>query len=77
MKGVLVIVNGAHYFDGCRLDYETEGFCKWRREYAEGTYDGDVGLRVDEETNGKHGASVDEKKGQATVDTRAVGQDIV
>jgi hypothetical protein len=41
MEGVLVTVNGAHYYDGYRLDYEPE-FKDWRKKYAVGTYDGPV-----------------------------------
>lgn len=49
MRGVLVTVNGAHYFDGYRLDYE-RGFAQWRARYAAGMFDGDGKGRVEEVT---------------------------
>ena len=38
MQGVLVVVNGAHYFEGYRLD-GVSGFEAWKREYDGGVYD--------------------------------------
>jgi hypothetical protein len=38
MEDVLVVVNGAHYFHGHRLDY-LDAFRKWSTEYNSGAYD--------------------------------------
>ena len=40
MRDVLVTVNGAHYYNGHRLDYVTE-FRRWKLEYVKGVYDKD------------------------------------
>ncbi|KAL1630656.1 hypothetical protein SLS54_000527 [Diplodia seriata] len=40
MTGVLVVVNGAYYYDGHRLD-ERQGWNAWREKYDRGDYDKD------------------------------------
>ncbi|OJD34001.1 uncharacterized protein BKCO1_2600036 [Diplodia corticola] len=40
MTGVLVVVNGAYYYDGHRLD-ERQGWNTWRAKYDRGDYDED------------------------------------
>lgn len=39
MQNVLVVVNGAHYFNGVRLDYDKEGFRNWKKSYTSGDFD--------------------------------------
>jgi len=39
MQDVLVTVNGAHYFDGVRLDFVGEEFRTWKMRYVKGEYD--------------------------------------
>ncbi|KAF1997733.1 hypothetical protein P154DRAFT_605196 [Amniculicola lignicola CBS 123094] len=56
MQGVLVTVNGAHYYDGHRLDYDPE-FRDWRKKYTTGAYDELVVMKDAVSTNatGKQG----------------------
>lgn len=78
MKGVLVTVNGAHYYDGYRLDY-VDGFKPWRRQYAAGQFDEpDARNGVGDAKSLSSDGDGDEKgNGQAKVTTRDVGQDMV
>ncbi|KAF2843410.1 hypothetical protein M501DRAFT_985525 [Patellaria atrata CBS 101060] len=41
MEDVLVIVNGAHYYNGYRLNFLPE-FSQWRLHYAAGKFDGEI-----------------------------------
>jgi hypothetical protein len=63
MQGVLVAVNGAHYFEGFRLD-GVEGFEAWKREYDGGVYD---------EVGGGKGQVVGQGQGQGLVKGGNVG----
>lgn len=78
MQGVLVVVNGGHYYDGHRLD-GAEGFNEWRQGYAAGKYDGEYskGAGATASIATGNGTSVEEEKGQTTVNTKPVGHDIV
>jgi hypothetical protein len=67
MEGVLVTVNGSHYYDGYRLDFLGNRFREWKVAYDRGKYDGDV---EDIYTRGNRDIMIMEKGGP-DVDVRA------
>ncbi|KAH8587405.1 hypothetical protein B0O99DRAFT_641798 [Bisporella sp. PMI_857] len=48
MEDALVIVNGAHYYNGHRLDFIGGAFRRWKNEYSRGLYDGDFSQEEEE-----------------------------
>lgn len=78
MQGVLVVVNGAYYYDGYRLDYQPE-FKLWRKQYASGAFDRNpcCAACVEKSEKKKRAGSVEPKKNQSTVTTTSVGHDQV
>lgn len=74
MQGVLVVVNGAHYFDGYRLDGHRD-FKQWRKQYAAGVFDAPIQSVGQSNPNGL--PSAEPEKGQTTVATTPFGHDLV
>jgi hypothetical protein len=72
MEGVLVVVNGAHYYGGYRLDYYPE-FRQWRKRYVTGEFD----ARTLTTSTSNGAKAVEAKVDQTTVTTKPVGQDLV
>jgi hypothetical protein len=60
MENVLVTVNGAHYFDGYRLDFLGKRFRDWKIAYDKGVYDGNE-EDFDGKANGQPTTKEDEK----------------
>jgi hypothetical protein len=76
MQGVLVTVNGGHYYDGYRLDYVPE-FKAWRRQYAAGQFDAPITPAGAAKATKVSTNDNEKRNGQANVTATPVGQDIV